>query len=99
MRALLLILALLAEPTLTATHEPGGLRVTWDAPEPVCPWLESGAVTLYAGGAAPCRPSGSVLLSYVPDLGARVVLRTPAGREVAGADVGWRVVLVLVVGR
>lgn len=101
-RSILVALALLQPTpptTLTATPEPGGLRVVWAASEPVCPWLESGAVKLYAGGALPCRASGSALLSYVPDVGARVVLRTAEGVEVAGVGVGWRVVLPIVVGR
>ena len=85
--------------TLTATLTPQGVAVTWSAPEPVCPWLESGAVRAYAGGAAPCRASGAALVSLVPDLPARVVLRTPEGREVAGADVvsGYQMILPLVV--
>lgn len=87
------------QPTLSAQITPRGVAVQWSAPEPVCPWLESGAVRLYAGGALPCRASGSALLGYVPDLPARVVLRTPEGAEVAGVEVrsGFRVVLVLVV--
>ena len=84
-------------PTLTATLTPSGVAVTWSAPEPVCPWLESGAVRLYAGGAAPCRASGIALLGYVPDLPARVVLRTPEGREVAGVGVGYTQRLPVVV--
>lgn len=96
----LLILALLLQPTppsLTATLTPSGVAVTWSASETVCPWLESGAVTLYAGGALPCRAAGSALLSYVPDVPARLVLRRPDGSEVAGVDLGYRAILPVVV--
>lgn len=84
---------------LTATHTPHGIHVVWAASEPVCPWLESGAVKLYAGGALPCRASGGALVGYVPDAGARVVLRDAGGVEVASVALGWRVVLPVVVAR
>lgn len=100
-RSLILALALLLQPTppptLTVQATPAGLRVTWSAAEPVCPWLESGAVQAYAGGAAPCRASGSALVTLIPDTGARVVLRRADGSEVAGVGVEWRVVLPIVV--
>lgn len=86
-------------PTVRAQASARGVAVQWSAGEPVCPWLESGAVRLYAGGAAPCRASGAALLGYVPDLPARVVLRDEGGVEVAGVDVGWRVVLPIVVAK
>lgn len=99
MRWLILLALLLqpAEPTLTATLTPNGVVTTWAAGETVCPWLESGVVKLYAGGALPCRAAGSALLSYVPDVPARLVLRTPGGVEVAGVDLGYRVILPVVV--
>jgi len=83
--------------TLTATLTPSGVVVTWSAAEPVCPWLESGAVRLYAGGAAPCRASGIALLGYVPDAGARVVLRDAGGVEVASANIGYTAILPMIV--
>lgn len=93
-----LLLALLLQPTppsLTATLTPDGVVTTWSAGEVVCPWLESGAVRLYAGGALPCRASGSALLTYVPDVPARLVLRRPDGSEVAGVDVTRGYVMAL----
>lgn len=96
---LLAILALLlqpTEPTLTVTHEGQALRVTWSAPEPVCPWLEWGSLRAYAGGALPCRASGSALVTLVPDVGARVVLRRADGSEVAAAGVEYVAILPLI---
>lgn len=93
-----LLLALLLQPTppaVTATLTPHGVRVTWSAGETVCPWLESGSVRALATGGAGCRASGSALLTLVPDLPARVVLRTPGGVEVAGVDVARGYVMAL----
>lgn len=85
-----------APPTVSAALTPQGVVVTWSAPEPVCPWLESGAVRAYAGGALPCRASGAAVVGLVPDLPARVVLRTPGGEEVVGVGVGYFSILPLV---
>lgn len=79
--------------TLQVVQGAQGIRVTWSSPTVVCPWLEYGAVQAYAGGAGPCRASGSALVTLIPDLPARLVLRRPDKSEVAAADVGYRVVL------
>lgn len=99
MIARLLLLALLlqpAPPAVTATLTPHGVAVTWSVGEVVCPWLESGSVRALATGGAGCRASGSALLTLVPDLPARVVLRRSDGTEVAGVEVGYRVVLPVI---
>lgn len=97
--ALLLILAFLqlAPPTITATLTPQGVVVLWSADRVVCPWLEYGTVQAYAGGAQPCRAAGSALVTLVPDLPARVVLRTEDGQEVAAASVGYRLGLPIII--
>lgn len=53
--AILLVLTLQAEPTITAWWEGNSLRVIWAAPQPACVYLDDTWVT--------CNPSGTTLLS------------------------------------
>lgn len=84
-------------PTVRAQAQAGGIRVEWSAGVVVCPWLEWGGVRAYAGGALPCRAAGAALVTVWPDSPARVVLRDEGGVEVAGVDVGYTMILPLVV--
>lgn len=92
--ALILLSTAFLRGDVTATLSPNGVAVTWSSNVVVCPWLEDGAFILYAGGSE-CRKSGSNLLTYIPNDGAYIRLRTPDGIIVAETPIinGYRVIL------